>query len=117
MKKTTFAILVASALPLGALAATYDDLISAARLGDTKDIAKLIQRGASVDTTDKEGNTLLMLAARAFSLIPVRRLGRGALVPRPPHHASPPAVSDADGSSLTLNLRVSPVIRPVPTAS
>ncbi|MBL8430934.1 MAG: ankyrin repeat domain-containing protein, partial [Dechloromonas sp.] len=64
MKKTTFAILVASALPLGALAATYDDLISAARLGDTKDIAKLIQRGASVDTTDKEGNTLLMLAAR-----------------------------------------------------
>jgi TatD DNase family protein len=50
--------------PRMASAATYDDLISAARLGDTKDIAKLVQRGASVDTTDKEGNTLLMLAAR-----------------------------------------------------
>ena len=64
MKNTVLTILLASALPLIASAATYDDLISAAKLGDTRDIAKLVQRGASVDTTDKEGNTLLMLAAR-----------------------------------------------------
>ena len=64
MKNTLLAILLASALPLNASAATYDDLISAAKLGDTRDIAKLVQRGASVDTTDKEGNTVMMLSAR-----------------------------------------------------
>ena len=64
MKNTLLAILVAAALPLTVAAATYDDLINSAKLGDTRDISGMIQRGASVDTTDKEGNTLLILAAR-----------------------------------------------------
>ncbi len=64
MKKNILALLLAASMPFIASAATYDDLISAAKLGDTGDIAQMVKRGASVDTTDIEGNTLLMLAAR-----------------------------------------------------
>ncbi len=55
---------VAFALPLLAGADTYDDLISAAKSGDVAEVSTLINKGASIDTTDIEGNTLLMLATR-----------------------------------------------------
>lgn len=52
------------AFPLLVGAATYDDLINSARMGDTSELSRLAGKGASVDTTDIDGNTLLMLAAR-----------------------------------------------------
>ena len=43
-----------------AVAETYDDLISAAKMGHSKQLAEYINNGASVNSTDIEGNTLLM---------------------------------------------------------
>ncbi len=51
-------------LPLTVFSATYDDLINSAKMGDTKEVAQIVAKGASIDSTDIEGNTLLMLAAR-----------------------------------------------------
>ena len=62
--KKILALTLATALSLPLHASTYDDLIHGAMLGSTGDIRSLLQRGASVDTTDAQGNTLLMLAAR-----------------------------------------------------
>jgi ankyrin repeat protein len=39
-------------------------MISAARLGDTGTVAQLLNRGMDVNTSDREGNTLIMLAVR-----------------------------------------------------
>ena len=64
MKRKFITLAVATLLSLPVSAATYDDLINSAKLGDTRDVAQMVQRGASVDSTDIEGNTLLMLAAR-----------------------------------------------------
>ncbi|HNC68639.1 MAG TPA: ankyrin repeat domain-containing protein, partial [Thauera aminoaromatica] len=47
-----------------ALAATLDDALSAASMGDAKELVSLIQRGLDPDTVDAQGNTLLILAAR-----------------------------------------------------
>nr|MBP7640241.1 ankyrin repeat domain-containing protein [Thauera sp.] len=59
------AAFVASAVAAqGALAATLDDALSAASMGDTKELVSLIQRGLDPDTVDAQGNTLLILAAR-----------------------------------------------------
>ena len=63
-KKRLLTVVVALSLPVFVHAATYDDLITAAKMGDAQEIASLTARGASVDTTDIDGNTLLMLAAR-----------------------------------------------------
>lgn len=46
------------------LAGSYDDALSAANMGDAKELASLIQRGLDPDTVDAQGNTLLILAAR-----------------------------------------------------
>ena len=64
MKKKLLSTLLALAFSSIVGAATYDDLISGAKMGDTGAIADLVGKGASVDTTDIDGNTLLMLAAR-----------------------------------------------------
>ena len=63
MKKHLLILLLATA-PFRVVAGTYDDLVHGAQMGDTAAIRPLLARGASVDTTDGEGNTLLMLAAR-----------------------------------------------------
>ncbi len=47
-----------------ALAASYDDALNAARLGDTGSLVDLLKRGLDPDTVDPQGNTLLILAAR-----------------------------------------------------
>ncbi len=63
MKKCLLTLMLAVA-PFAALGETYDDLVHGAQLGDVATIRPLLARGASVDTSDGEGNTLLMLAAR-----------------------------------------------------
>ena len=64
IKKSLLTVALVLAFPLMVGAATYDDLINAAKMGDTSELTKLAGKGASVDTTDIDGNTLLMLAAR-----------------------------------------------------
>ena len=64
MKTKLITLAIISLLSFSASAATYDDLINSAKMGDTRDVAQMVQRGASVDSTDAEGNTLLILAAR-----------------------------------------------------
>jgi len=43
---------------------TYDDLMKAIKTGDLNGVVELLRKGVDVDTTDPEGNTLLMIAAR-----------------------------------------------------
>lgn len=43
---------------------TYDNILKAVKIGDLSEIAAQLQRGVDPDTTDIEGNTLLMIAAR-----------------------------------------------------
>lgn len=62
-----------------AAAQTLERLLTAVRTGDEATVASMLDRGADVDTSDKEGNTLLMLAARAGNESMVRLLlGRKA---------------------------------------
>ena len=62
--KTYIAAMLLVGLSSTAPAGTYDDLIAAAKSGDAGAVEALIKRGADVDTTDPEGNSLLMLAVR-----------------------------------------------------
>jgi len=62
--KKILAIALVATLPHLALANSYDDLIGAVKMGDTATVSSLIKRGVDVDTTDPEGNTLLMMASR-----------------------------------------------------
>ena len=57
MKTKLITLAIVSLLSFQASAATYDDLINSAKMGDTSDVAQMVQRGASVDSTDAEGNT------------------------------------------------------------
>ena len=43
---------------------TYDDLLKSVKTGDVSGVVDLLRRGVDVDTTDPEGNTLLIIAAR-----------------------------------------------------
>ena len=43
---------------------SYEDSLSSARLGDTRQLTDLLNRGIDPDTLDEQGNTLLILAAR-----------------------------------------------------
>ncbi|ANQ84766.1 ankyrin repeat domain-containing protein [Azoarcus olearius] len=47
-----------------ARAGSYDDALSSARLGDTAQLQRLLERGIDPNTVDEQGNTLLILAAR-----------------------------------------------------
>lgn len=51
-------------LPGTSLAQALEDTLRAALEGDLVTLQKLLDRGTSPDTTDADGNTLLMLAAR-----------------------------------------------------
>lgn len=57
------AVALALGLP-AAHASSYEDALSAARLGDTRELVELVKRGVDPDTVDEQGNTLLILAAR-----------------------------------------------------
>lgn len=50
------------------LASAYDDLVQAIDKDDETLVANLLRRGMDVDSVDRDGNTLLMLAARAGRL-------------------------------------------------
>lgn len=63
MIRTLFLALLLS-LSLQARAGAYDDLIKAAKLGDTEGVLSLVARGMDVNTNDTDGSTLLMLAIR-----------------------------------------------------
>ncbi|MFN3988327.1 MAG: ankyrin repeat domain-containing protein [Rhodocyclaceae bacterium] len=43
---------------------SYEDSLSSARLGDTRQLVNLLNRGIDPNTVDDQGNTLLMLAVR-----------------------------------------------------
>lgn len=43
---------------------SYENALSSARLGDTRQLVNLLNRGIDPDTVDAQGNTLLILAAR-----------------------------------------------------
>ncbi len=47
-----------------ASAASLDDLLNAAKVGDAAEVAQLVKRGMDVNSTDPNGNTLLILATR-----------------------------------------------------
>ena len=52
------------AVPVGASAGAYDDMLNAMKQNDTERIMALLQLGMDVNTSDRAGNTLLMMAAR-----------------------------------------------------
>ena len=65
--RPTFAViatLCAIAAADRCLAGAYDDLLGAIDNNDSSQVADLLARGMDVDTVDREGNTLLMRAAR-----------------------------------------------------
>jgi len=59
-----FALLGALFAAPSAYSGVYDDMLKAINTHDTAQVVALLQRGIDVDTTDPDGNTLLMLAAR-----------------------------------------------------
>ncbi|MGD9872124.1 MAG: ankyrin repeat domain-containing protein [Thauera sp.] len=63
---TTLAVF--SLFSCATIAGSYDDALSAARLGDSRQLADLLDRGIAPDTVDKQGNSLLILAAREGQL-------------------------------------------------
>lgn len=70
----TAGVCAAVALAGPALADRVEDSLSSARLGDTSQLAKLLDRGVDVNATDAQGTSLLMLAAREGQLATVREL-------------------------------------------
>ena len=50
--------------PLMAGASAYDDLLQAVERNDLATTTRLLQRGMDINTSDRNGNTLLMIAAR-----------------------------------------------------
>jgi len=57
-------LLVAAAPLFGDRSFTFDDVIVAVRNAKLKEVASFLARGADVEATDADGNTLLMLAVR-----------------------------------------------------
>lgn len=66
MKKRLQLLLLIAVLitPVVAIAGAYEDMISAVSTRDAVKTNQLLQRGMDVNTSDRMGNTLLMLAAR-----------------------------------------------------
>ncbi|GHU10444.1 hypothetical protein FACS1894185_1930 [Betaproteobacteria bacterium] len=62
IRNTLAALLLA--IPCLAEAAVYDEMMTAVKLGDRSAVIELLNRGMDVNTSDIEGNTLLMLAVR-----------------------------------------------------
>ncbi|WP_346284667.1 ankyrin repeat domain-containing protein [Zoogloea sp.] len=56
--------LVAMQLSLPVSADTLDDLLNAAKLGDAREVSRQVAKGMDVNSTDENGNSLLILAAR-----------------------------------------------------
>jgi ankyrin repeat protein len=68
-------VLIAAALWVPqAHAGVYDEILAAANQEDTEKVVGLLRRGMDVNTSDPQGNTLLMIAARANNMSLVRFL-------------------------------------------
>jgi len=70
---TLAAICLLAASPF-AIAGAYDDILAAANQSDTNKVVDLLRRGMDVNTTDSQGNTLMMIATREKNLELVRFL-------------------------------------------
>ncbi len=57
-----------------AIAGAYEDMLDAVRRDDTKAVAGFLKRGFDANTTDAEGNSLLMLAIKESSAGSVKLL-------------------------------------------
>jgi ankyrin repeat protein len=55
-------------------AGAYEDILSAAGNDDTATVTSLLQRGMDVNTADRSGNTLLMIASRNGNLALMKSL-------------------------------------------
>lgn len=66
----------ASLISAPAFANSYEAALSSARLGDTRQLVGLLNRGIDPNTVDANGNTLLILAAREGQLATVEALLR-----------------------------------------
>lgn len=68
-------VLAASTLfSCATIAGSYDDALSSASLGDSRQLAGLLNRGIDPNTVDAQGNSLLILAAREGQLDTVETL-------------------------------------------
>ena len=65
--KAIRALIVGLHLSMSALAASQDDLFNAAKLGDAKEIAQEVARGADPNLADAAGQHLLITAAARSS--------------------------------------------------
>jgi hypothetical protein len=63
MPKRWLILIILAAAATWVRAGVYDDMIAAARNNDGPAVISLIQRGMDANTTDRSGNTLLMIAA------------------------------------------------------
>lgn len=68
------ALAACSLFSCATLAGSYDDALSSARLGDTRQLTGLLDRGVDPNTVDAQGNSLLILAAREGQLDTVAAL-------------------------------------------
>lgn len=57
-------LMIALSLPVPARAGAYDDMLQAMKQNDAAKVLHLLELGMDVNTTDRAGNTLLMMAAR-----------------------------------------------------
>lgn len=68
MKKYLILLLTNLLIAYAASAGVYEDILFAAEQGETQKVIDLLRRGMDVNTTDAQGNTLLMIAARGNNL-------------------------------------------------
>jgi uncharacterized protein len=61
-------IAMATLLSVRVEAGVYDDILVAANNGQTEQVIDFLRRGLDVNTTDREGATLLLIAARTGNL-------------------------------------------------
>lgn len=66
---TTLAVALMLAAPGFASAGAYEDLLAAAENGENATVFDLIRRGMDINTSDAQGNTLVMIAARTGNLV------------------------------------------------
>lgn len=65
MNKILTTALLVLALNAGhAMAGVYDDILKATHMSDNTTVVDLLRRGMDINTSDEQGNTLLMIAVR-----------------------------------------------------
>ena len=67
MRKLLIGLMVVAVSGLAA-GGVYDEVLDAAERGDSSSVVSLLQRGMDINTADRDGNTLLMIAARNGNL-------------------------------------------------